>query len=70
MNKDCGLNNEGQKCSRCKFITLSMGLLRMHKKKSHKAYNNFEKIVDGFKVDNKKYFEVLSVMYSGTELVY
>ena len=68
VNKDCGLNNEGQKCSRCKFITHSMGVLRMHEKKSHKVFNNFEKIVDGFKFDNKKYVEVLSAMYNGKEL--
>ena len=68
VNNECGLNNESQKCSRCKFITHSMGLLRMHEKKSHKVYNNFEKIIDGFKFDNKKFFEVLSAMYNGKEL--
>merc|ERR1719318_1071722 len=65
VNKDCGLNNQGQKCSRCKFVTHSMGVLRMHEKKTHKIFNNFDKIVDGFKFDNIKYFEVLKAMYDG-----
>ena len=68
VNTDCGLNNSSQKCNRCKFISHSMGLLRIHEKKNHKVYNNFEKVVDGFKFDNKKYFEVLSAMYDGDEL--
>ena len=68
MNKDCGLNNSSQKCNRCKFITHSMGLLRIHEKNVHKVYHNFEKIVDGLKFDNLKYFEVLSAMYDGDEL--
>ena len=68
MNKDCGLNNSSQKCNRCKFVTHSMGLLRIHEKNVHKVYHNFEKIVDGFKFDNLKYFEVLSAMYDGDEL--
>ena len=45
-----------------------MGMLRIHEKKSHKVYNNFDKIVDGFKFDNKKYLEVLTAMYDGKEL--
>ena len=45
-----------------------MGLLRIHEKKVHKVYYNFEKIVDEFKLDNKKYFEMLSAMYDGDEL--
>ena len=68
VDEHFSVSNEGQKCSRCKFITHSMGILRMHEKKSHKVFNNFEKIVDGFKFDNKKYVEVLSAMYNGKEL--
>ena len=68
VNQDCGLNNKCQKCSRCNFITHSMGLLRIHEKKSHKLYHNFDKVVDGFKFDSKKYFEVLSAMYDGDDL--
>ena len=68
VNRDCGLNNATQKCNRCKFVTHSMGLLRIHEKKVHKVYHNFEKIVDGFKFDNIKYSEVLNAMYDGDEL--
>ena len=68
VNKECGLNNESQKCGRCNFITHSMGLLRMHEKKTHKVYHNFDKVVDGFRFDDKKYYDVLSAMYDGSEL--
>ena len=68
VNNDCGLNNTSQKCNRCKYITHSMGLLRIHEKETHKVYHNFEKIVDAFKFDNIKYFEVLSAMYERDEL--
>ena len=49
-------------------IDVNVGLLRIHEKKVHKVYHHFEKIVDGFKFDNKKYIEVLSAMYAGDEL--
>ena len=32
---------------------------------SPQGYHNFEKIVDGFTFDNKKYFEVLNAMHNG-----
>ena len=67
VNKECGLNNESQKCGRCKFITHSMGILRMHEQKTHKVYHNFDKVVDGFMFDDKKYYGVLSAMYDGAE---
>ena len=53
VDEHFSVSNESQKCSRWIFITQSMGLLRMHEKNSHKVYNNFEKIIHGFK------FEVL-----------
>ena len=68
VNKDCGLNNKSQKCGRCNFITHSMGRLRMHEKKEQKVYNNFDKVVDGYKFDDRKYFDVLAAMYEGDEL--
>ena len=68
MNKDCGLNNESQKCKKCKFITYSLGLLRMHEKKIHNVKHPSDKIIDGFKLDDIKYCEVLNAMYEGDEL--
>ena len=68
VNRDCGLNNESQKCKRCKFVTHSMGTLRMHEKHKHSVYNPFEKIIDGFKFDDQKYYEFLSAMFEGDEL--
>ena len=44
VNKDCGLNNDRQKCKKCKFITHSMGLLRMHEKDNHNIKHPFDKI--------------------------
>ena len=54
VNKDCGLRNESQQCKKCKFITHSMGLLRMHEKENHTIKHPFDKIIDWFKFDDTK----------------
>ena len=46
-----------------------MGLLKLHQVKNHKSKHSSESVIDGFKIDDTKYKELLRAMYDEEEIL-
>ena len=54
------IDNIYKKCKDCDFLTNSYGVIKIHENMSHNRNHNFEKIMEGFEVDDEEYVNVLS----------
>ena len=69
VRTDCGFDNTKEKCNRCSYKTFSVGLLRKHQKENHKKWHSYDSVIEGYKIDDNKYKELLGAMYNEEEIL-
>ena len=69
VRTDCGFDNNTDKCNICKYKTFSVGLIRKHQKENHKKWHSYDSVIEGFKIDDTKYKELLRAMYDEEEIL-
>ena len=54
------IDNACKKCTECKFTSNSYGMIKLHENNVHCRNNSYDKIMEGFEIDDEEYCEVLS----------